>query len=112
MGYVKLGKTNLYANKDATEENRQPHFRGDIEITEDIPKGAKIGLAGWLNEKGSNRSLFFAVSAKEEDLQPKLDLEIAECDWKSMPEAIKLIREGMDPHEAVAKVKKDSELPF
>ena len=112
MGYIKLGKTNLYANKDATEENRQPHFRGDIEITEDIPKGAKIGLAGWLNEKGNNRSLFFAVSAKEEDLQPKLDLDITECDWENMPQVIKMVREGMDPKEAVAKAKEDSELPF
>ena len=112
MGYVKLGKTNLYANKDATEENKQPHFRGDIEITQDIPKGAKIGLAGWLNEKGSNRSLFFAVSAKEEDLEPKLDLGITECNWKDMPEVVQLVKNGMDPGEAVAKVKEESELPF
>ncbi len=112
MGYTKLGKTNLYANKDATEENRQPHFRGDIEVTEDIPKGAKVGLAGWLNEKGSSRSLFFAISAKDEDLQPKLDLDITECDWKNMPAVVEMVKNGMDPGEAVAKAKEDSELPF
>ena len=69
MGYVKLGKTTLYKNNDATEENKQPHFRGDIEIDFDIPAGAKIGLAGWLNEKGNKRSLFFALSCKEEELE-------------------------------------------
>ena len=69
MGYVKLGKTTLYKNNDATEDNKQPHFRGDIEIDFDIPAGAKIGLAGWLNEKGNKRSLFFALSCKEEELE-------------------------------------------
>ena len=70
MAYIKLGKSTLYINKDANEENRQPHFRGNITIDHDIPKGSTIGLAGWLNEKGSDKSLFFAVSAKEEDLKP------------------------------------------
>lgn len=69
MGYTKLGKCTLYVNKDANEENRQPHFRGDITLDHAIPKGAKIGLAGWLNEKGNDKSLFFAVSAKDEELQ-------------------------------------------
>ena len=69
MGYTKLGKATLYINKDATEDNRQPHFRGDITLDHAIPKGAKIGLAGWLNEKGNDKSLFFAVSAKDEELQ-------------------------------------------
>ena len=69
MGYVKLGKSTLYKNDDATESNKQPHFRGDIEIDFDIPAGAKIGLAGWLNEKGNKRSLFFALSCKEEELE-------------------------------------------
>ena len=69
MSFVKLGKTTLYKNNDATEENKQPHFRGDIEVDFDIPAGAKIGLAGWLNEKGNKRSLFFALSCKEEELE-------------------------------------------
>lgn len=68
MAYVKLGKVTLYINKDATEENRQPHFRGNISFDQDIPKGAQIGLAGWLNEKGNDKSLFFAVSAKDDEL--------------------------------------------
>ncbi|MBP02240.1 MAG: hypothetical protein CMM25_05485 [Rhodospirillaceae bacterium] len=69
MGYTKLGKTTLYVNKDATEENRQPHFKGYIKMEHAIPAGASVGLAGWLNEKGNDKSLFFAVSAKDEDLK-------------------------------------------
>lgn len=69
MGYTKLGKSTMFVNKDATEENRQPHFRGQITIDHTIPKGATIGLAGWLNEKGNDKSLFFAVSAKDEELK-------------------------------------------
>ena len=69
MGYVKLGKTTLYKNESATEDNKQPHFRGDIELDYDLPAGSKIGLAGWLNEKGNKRSLFFALSCKEEELE-------------------------------------------
>jgi hypothetical protein len=68
MAFIKLGKSTLFINKDATEENRQPHFRGNITIDHDIPKGASIGLAGWLNEKGNDKSLFFAISAKEDEL--------------------------------------------
>lgn len=75
MSYVKLGKVTLYINKDATEDNRQPHFRGNITFDQSIPKGAQIGLAGWLNEKGADKSLFFAVSAKEEELKAAEDQE-------------------------------------
>jgi hypothetical protein len=71
MGYVKLGKATLFKNDSATEENKQPHFRGEIQVDHDIPAGAKIGLAGWLNEQGNKRSLFFAVSCKEEELESK-----------------------------------------
>jgi hypothetical protein len=81
MGYTKLGKSTLYINKDATEENRQPHFKGSITLDHAIPKGASIGLAGWLNEKGSDKSLFFAVSAKDEDLKSSsIDTEDKEGD--------------------------------
>lgn len=75
MGYTKLGKTTLYVNKDATEENRQPHFKGYIKMEHAIPAGASVGLAGWLNEKGNDKSLFFAVSAKDEDLKAEEDQE-------------------------------------
>jgi len=68
MAYTKLGKSTLYINKDATEDNRQPHFKGNITIDHAIPAGAQIGLAGWLNEKGNDKSLFFALSAKDEEL--------------------------------------------
>tara|TARA_R100000278_G_scaffold56822_2_gene46915 strand:- start:429 stop:683 length:255 start_codon:yes stop_codon:yes gene_type:complete len=81
MPYTKLGKATMFVNKDATEENRQPHFRGDITLDHAIPKGAKIGLAGWLNEKGDNKSLFFAVSAHDDQLkQENLDLDDSESD--------------------------------
>tara|TARA_Y100001956_G_C4056189_1_gene157291 strand:+ start:340 stop:759 length:420 start_codon:yes stop_codon:yes gene_type:complete len=69
MAYVKLGKETLFKNKEATEGNKQPHFRGNVTVEYDIPAGAQIGLAGWLNEKGDNKSLFFALSCKEEELQ-------------------------------------------
>tara|TARA_R100001015_G_C4634646_1_gene201601 strand:- start:1430 stop:1843 length:414 start_codon:yes stop_codon:yes gene_type:complete len=81
MGYTKLGKVTMYVNKDATEENRQPHFKGYVKLDHKIPKGAEIGLAGWLNEKGSDKSLFFAISAKDEQLtQENLDLDDSESD--------------------------------
>jgi hypothetical protein len=68
MAYTKLGKSTLFVNKDANEENRQPHFKGNIKVDHAIPAGATIGLAGWLNEKGHDKSLFFALSAKDEEL--------------------------------------------
>ena len=68
MGYTKLGKVTLFVNKDANEENRQPHFKGYVKLDHAIPKGAEIGLAGWLNEKGADKSLFFALSAKDDQL--------------------------------------------
>ena len=53
----------MYVNKDATEQNKQPHFRGNILIDETIPRGASIGVAGWLNEKGpiNHYSLLFQL---------------------------------------------------
>ena len=81
MPYEKLGKATMYVNKEATEENRQPHFKGQVTIDHTIPKGAKIGLAGWLNEKGSDKSLFFSISAHENELkQESLDLKESEDD--------------------------------
>jgi|9_EtaG_2_1085328.scaffolds.fasta_scaffold08399_7 hypothetical protein len=69
MGFTKLGKATMYKNESATEDNKQPHFKGDIEIEYDIPAGAKIGLAGWLNERGNQKSLFFSISAHDEQLE-------------------------------------------
>ena len=64
-----VSKGNLWTNDGRT--GKQPHFRGEIQVDHDIPAGAKIGLAGWLNEQGNKRSLFFAVSCKEEELESK-----------------------------------------
>mgnify|MGYP003659239941 CR=1 FL=1 len=69
MPFIKLGNVTMYANKNATEENRQPHFKSDITVNEAIPKGATIGVAGWMNEKGTDKSLFFNISANEEQLK-------------------------------------------
>ena len=76
MSYVKLGKETLYSNENATEENKQPHFRGEVTVNHDIPAGAKIGLAGWLNERGNKRSLFFSLSCKEEELSNDKPIEM------------------------------------
>ena len=69
MPFTKLGNVTMYGNRDATEENKQPHFKGTIEVTQAIPKGAKIGVAGWLNEKGNDKSLFFNISAHDDELK-------------------------------------------
>ena len=76
MSFVKLGKTTLYKNNDATEENKQPHFKGEIEVEYAIPAGAKIGLAGWLNQKGNQKSLFFSVSCHEDELLKEKTMEM------------------------------------
>ena len=68
MPFTKLGKVTMYVNKDATEDNKQPHFKGRLEVTSKIPSGANIGLAGWLNEKGGDKSLFFSLSAHDDEL--------------------------------------------
>ena len=39
MPYSKLGNVTMYVNKDATEDNRQPHFKGNIEVTKTISYG-------------------------------------------------------------------------
>ena len=83
MPYIKLGKETLFQNKDATEQNKQPHFRGNVTIDHDIPAGASIGLAGWLNEKGNNKSLFFALSCKEEELSNDKPIEMDFDELKS-----------------------------
>ena len=76
MGFTKLGKATMYSNESATEENKQPHFKGEIEVEYDIPAGAKIGLAGWLNQKGNQKSLFFSVSCHEDELLKERTMEM------------------------------------
>jgi hypothetical protein len=112
MGYTKLGKSTLFKNKDATEENRQPHFRGDITVDYDIPKGAKIGLAGWLNERGPNKSLFFAISCKNEELQVSR-IKPVTMDFDELKDVMEKGSEGKSLDKAVQEVQnKKDELPF
>jgi hypothetical protein len=109
MGYTKLGKSTLFKNKDATEENKQPHFRGDVTVDHDIPKGAKIGLAGWLNERGPNKSLFFAISCKDEELQAKP----VEMNFDDLKDVMEKGSEGKSLDRAVQEVQnKKDKLPF
>ena len=63
--YINYGKSGIFANEDATEENKQPHFRGRIEITEDIPKGTILRIAGWENKQGTIlKSIGLSLSSK------------------------------------------------
>ena len=106
MPYIKLGSVKLIKNEDATEENRQPHFRGSIEIPKTIPETARISIAGWYNPKQNN--MFFALSAHEE----QLDKEIyTKMDWDQIKELFKLRDQGLSLEDAITKVK-DEDLPF
>ena len=51
--YNNHGKATIFFNEDANEENRRPNLSGTIEITEDIPKGTILRIAGWTNMQGS-----------------------------------------------------------
>tara|TARA_R100001086_G_C11776435_1_gene242342 strand:- start:289 stop:534 length:246 start_codon:yes stop_codon:yes gene_type:complete len=78
MSYTKIGSVKLYSNKFATEENKQPHFKADLQIDHDIPAGAMVGVAGWLDEKNGDKSLFFQISAKDEELGKATEKEDAD----------------------------------
>ena len=80
MSYIKIGKVRLFSNKYATEENKQPHFKAELKIDHDIPAGAMIGVAGWLDEKGDDKSLFFQISAKEDELGSSNSKEVSDAD--------------------------------
>ena len=47
--YKNYGKATIFHNEDANEENKRPNLSGSIEITEDIPKGTVLRIAGWTN---------------------------------------------------------------
>lgn len=51
--YKKHGQATIFHNEDANEENKRPNLSGSIEITEDIPAGTKLRIAGWTNFQGS-----------------------------------------------------------
>ena len=36
--YKNYGKSTIFHNEDANEENKRPHFTGSIDVTENIPK--------------------------------------------------------------------------
>jgi len=63
--YINYGKGGIFKNDDATEENRQPQFRGKIVIDKDIPTGTVIRIAGWVNKQGEVvKSLGLSFSSK------------------------------------------------
>jgi hypothetical protein len=79
MAWKNAGKVTLYINEAATEENRQPHIKGSLEVTEAIPAGTNLSISGWLNYQGTKvKSTSLALSykegeAKQETKQDKLD---------------------------------------
>jgi hypothetical protein len=50
--YINYGKSGIFKNEDATEENKQPAYRGRIVVDTDIPKGTVLRIAGWENRQG------------------------------------------------------------
>lgn len=66
--YINYGKATIYRNEDSNEQNKRPHFSGTIEITEEIPKGTKLRLAGWENLQGTKvKSIGFNLSSKADE---------------------------------------------
>ena len=51
--YKKHGQATIFHNEDANEENKRPNLSGSIEITEDIPAGTTLRIAGWINKQGN-----------------------------------------------------------
>jgi len=49
MGWNKLGKVTLSLNDTATADNRQPHFKGSIEMSKAMQKGEDLNISLWLN---------------------------------------------------------------
>ena len=47
-----VGKVFLENNDEATEKNRQPNFKGTINV-EAIPEGTELIIAGWTYKRGS-----------------------------------------------------------
>ena len=68
MAWKTAGKVTLYINEAATEENRQPHIKGSVEVTEAIPAGTNLSVSGWLNYQGSAvKSTSLALSYNEDE---------------------------------------------
>lgn len=63
--YINYGKSGIFTNVDANEENKQPNYRGSIEVTQDIPKGTILRIAGWENKQGTVlKSIGLSLSSK------------------------------------------------
>ena len=63
--YIQYGKSNIFINEDANKENKRPNLSGTIEITEDIPKGTMLRIAGWNNKQGDKlKSIGLNLSSK------------------------------------------------
>ncbi len=64
-GFKTYGKATIYSNEDANEENKRPNLSGSIEVTEDIPKGTMLRIAGWINKQGEIlKSVGLSLSSK------------------------------------------------
>jgi len=50
--YKNYGKATIFNNEDADSANKRPNLSGSIEVTEDIPKGTMLRIAGWINKQG------------------------------------------------------------
>ena len=70
MGWNQLGNGYLNKNEQATDENKQPHWKGTVEF-----EGRPISIAGWIRKQGNKESMYFAFSEntdkKEEKASPK-----------------------------------------
>ena len=51
--YKNYGKATIFNNEGADGVNKRPNLSGSIEVTEDIPKGTMLRIAGWSNYQGS-----------------------------------------------------------
>ena len=51
--YNNHGKATIFHNEDANADNKRPNLSGTIEVTEAIPAGTKLRIAGWTNYQGS-----------------------------------------------------------
>ena len=66
MAWNQLGKGYLNKNEQATDENKQPHWKGTVDF-----EGRAISIAGWTRSKDGRESMYFAFS--ENDEAPKKD---------------------------------------
>lgn len=57
MAWIQLGKGYLNKNEQATDENKQPHWKGTVDF-----EGRDISIAGWVRQKDGTESMYFAFS--------------------------------------------------